>query len=84
MALSAKLIIVKGGIMDTILLAASSAITGAPKFLAAFLVYIATLVLDFFVGSASAKAFLMMPILAPLADLVGITRQAHRARLRHR
>lgn len=76
MALSAKLIIVKGGIMDTILLAASNAITGAPKFLAAFLVYIATLVLEFFVGSASAKAFLMMPILAPLADLVGITRQA--------
>jgi uncharacterized ion transporter superfamily protein YfcC len=76
MALSAKLIIVKGGIMDTILLAASNAITGAPKFLAAFLVYVATLVLEFFVGSASAKAFLMMPILAPLADLVGITRQA--------
>ena len=25
--------------------------------------------------SASAKAFLMMPILAPLADLVGLTRQ---------
>ena len=76
MALSAKLIIVKGGIMDTILLAASNAITGAPKYLAAFLVYAATLVLEFFVGSASAKAFLMMPILAPLADLVGITRQA--------
>ena len=29
----------------------------------------------FFVTSASAKAFLMMPILAPLADLVGLTRQ---------
>jgi uncharacterized ion transporter superfamily protein YfcC len=76
MALSAKHIIVRGGIMDTILLAASSAIIGAPKFLAAFFVYLATLVLEFFVGSASAKAFLMMPILAPLADLVGITRQA--------
>jgi uncharacterized ion transporter superfamily protein YfcC len=76
MALSAKHIIVKGGIMDTILLAASGAIVGAPKFLAAFLVYVATLVLEFFVGSASAKAFLLMPILAPLADLVGITRQA--------
>ena len=75
MALSAKHIVVRGGIMDTILLAASNAITGAPKFLAAFLVYVATLVLEFFVGSASAKAFLMMPILAPLADLVGITRQ---------
>ena len=47
----------------------------APKYLAAFLVYVAMLVLEFFVGSASAKAFLMMPILSPLADLVGITRQ---------
>jgi uncharacterized ion transporter superfamily protein YfcC len=62
--------------MDTILLAASNAITGAPKYLAAFLVYVATLVREFFVGSASAKAFLMMSTLAPLADLVGITRQA--------
>ena len=31
--------------------------------------------MNFFVGSASAKVFLMMPILTPLADLVGITRQ---------
>ncbi|NJL72272.1 MAG: TIGR00366 family protein [Candidatus Competibacteraceae bacterium] len=31
--------------------------------------------MNFFIGSASAKAFLMMPILAPLADMVGITRQ---------
>ena len=32
--------------------------------------------LEFFIPSASAKAFLMMPILAPLSDLVGITRQS--------
>ncbi len=76
MALSAKHIVVRGGIMDTILLAASTAIGGAPPYLAAFLVYVATLVLEFFVGSASAKAFLIMPILTPLADLVGITRQS--------
>jgi uncharacterized ion transporter superfamily protein YfcC len=31
--------------------------------------------MNFFIGSASAKAFLMMPLLTPLADLVGITRQ---------
>jgi uncharacterized ion transporter superfamily protein YfcC len=43
--------------------------------LAAFLVYASTLVMNFFIGSASAKAFLMMPLLTPLADMVGITRQ---------
>jgi uncharacterized ion transporter superfamily protein YfcC len=76
MATSIKQIIVAGGIMDTILKVASSAIAGAPKYLAVFLVYVSTLVLEFFIGSASAKAFLMMPILSPLADLVGITRQS--------
>jgi uncharacterized ion transporter superfamily protein YfcC len=76
MALSIKQIFVEGGIMDTVLSVASTAIAGAPKLIAAFLVYLSTLILEFFVGSASAKAFLMMPIIAPLADLVGITRQS--------
>ncbi len=75
MASSVKQIILSGGIMDTILKVAADAIAGSSPYAAAFLVYVATLVLEFFVGSASAKAFLMMPVLAPLADLVGITRQ---------
>ena len=33
------------------------------------------LFIEFFVASGSAKAFLLMPILLPLADLVGVTRQ---------
>ncbi|HUX19727.1 MAG TPA: Na+/H+ antiporter NhaC family protein [Spirochaetia bacterium] len=75
MALSVKHIVDSGHITDTILNRISASIASAPRFLAAFLVYIFTLVMNFFIGSASAKAFLMMPILAPLADLVGITRQ---------
>jgi len=31
--------------------------------------------MNFFIGSASAKAFLLMPVLAPLADLTGLSRQ---------
>jgi uncharacterized ion transporter superfamily protein YfcC len=50
-------------------------IRGTDPFLAALLIYLLTMLLNFFVASASAKAFLMMPILAPLADIVGITRQ---------
>jgi uncharacterized ion transporter superfamily protein YfcC len=34
-----------------------------------------TLVLELFVTSGSAKALLLIPILMPLADLVGVTRQ---------
>ncbi|MDR2471622.1 MAG: hypothetical protein LBD09_05885 [Treponema sp.] len=75
MAYSVKHIITTGMIMDTILFGAAELIRRSPPLTAAFLIYAATLVMNFFIGSASAKAFLMMPLLTPLADLVGITRQ---------
>lgn len=75
MAYSVKHIILSGKIMDTILFGAASLIRQSSSIVAAFLIYLTTLVMNFFVGSASAKAFLMMPLLTPLADLVGITRQ---------
>ena len=75
MAYSVKHIIDRGMITDTILHAAAGWIESAPTMGAAFLIYLITLMMNFFIGSASAKAFLMMPILTPLADLVGITRQ---------
>ncbi len=75
MAISIKHIITSGGIMDTILFGASSYISTASPYQAVFLVFALTMGMNFFIGSASAKAFLMMPILTPLADLVGITRQ---------
>lgn len=75
MAYSVKHVIVSAGIMDTILYHTAQAISGSAPMVAAFLVYATTLAMNFFISSASAKAFLMMPLLAPLADLVGITRQ---------
>ncbi|TVR66978.1 MAG: YfcC family protein [Spirochaetaceae bacterium] len=75
MSLSVRHIVHTGGITDTILHSAARMIEGRPPVVAAFLIYAVTLGMNFFVGSASAKAFLMMPILTPLADLVGITRQ---------
>jgi uncharacterized ion transporter superfamily protein YfcC len=75
MAMSVKIIITKGGILDTILFVASGAIGKAGPYAAVFLAYLLTLALEFFIPSASAKAFLIIPILAPLADLVGLTRQ---------
>ena len=75
MALSIKYIVVSGGIMDTILYQAVGAFEGANPFLSAVLIYLLALLMEFFVASSSAKAFLMMPILLPLADLVGVTRQ---------
>ena len=75
MAASVKFIIASGGILDTILNSAANAFAGANPVTAALLIYALTLGIEFFVSSGSAKAFLLMPILIPLADLVGVTRQ---------
>jgi uncharacterized ion transporter superfamily protein YfcC len=75
MAMAVKHIIVQSGIMDTILHAAAGFIGGSSGYGAAALIYIFVLGMNFFIGSATAKAFLLMPILAPLADLAGISRQ---------
>jgi uncharacterized ion transporter superfamily protein YfcC len=75
MALSVKRIVVAGGIMDTVLYQASTMLSGASNYGAAALMYLVVLGMNFFIGSASAKAFLLMPILGPLADLSGLSRQ---------
>ena len=75
MAMSVPHIMTRGHVMDTILYYASSAIRGTNPYQAAVYIYLLTLALNFFISSASAKAFLVMPIIAPLADLVGLTRQ---------
>ncbi|MBA3010346.1 MAG: YfcC family protein [Desulfobacula sp.] len=75
MAMSVPHIMTRGHVMDTILFYASQAIEGTNPYQAGFYIYLLTLALNFFISSASAKAFLVMPIIAPLADLVGLTRQ---------
>ncbi|MDD5371240.1 MAG: AbgT family transporter [Anaerolineaceae bacterium] len=75
MASSIKFIVVQGGIMDTILHSASGVISQASSFASAVIIYFLALFIELFVASGSAKAFLMIPILLPIADLVGVTRQ---------
>ena len=75
MAASVKHIIASGGILDTILHWANGAFTGTSPFAAALMIYGLTLVLELFISSGSAKAFLLIPIIMPLADLVGVNRQ---------
>ena len=75
MAASIKFIVVQGGVMDTILHSSVQAISQSSPFAAAVIIYGLALVIELFVASGSAKAFLMMPILLPIADLVGVTRQ---------
>ena len=75
MAASIKHIVTAGGILDTILNRGVQSLDGVSGFPAAMIIYFLALFVEFFIGSASAKAFLLMPILLPLADLVGVTRQ---------
>lgn len=75
MAMSVKLIISNGGIMDTILYYTSEKVSLMGPYAAILMIFGLVLMLNFFVGSGSAKAFLLMPIIAPLAELVGLTGQ---------
>jgi uncharacterized ion transporter superfamily protein YfcC len=75
MAASVKHIIASGGILDTVLHWANNGLVGMSPLTAALMIYGLTLVLELFITSGSAKAFLLIPILMPLADLVGVNRQ---------
>ena len=75
MAMSVKFIISNGGIMDTILYHTAEAIKSTSPYVAILLIYALILLLELFVGSSSAKAFLVMPLIAPLSGLVGLSKQ---------
>jgi uncharacterized ion transporter superfamily protein YfcC len=64
-----------GHILDTILYGMASVTSHFGGVLAAQAMYVLQLILNFFIPSGSTKAVLTMPLLAPLADLSGITRQ---------
>ncbi|MCZ7555868.1 MAG: AbgT family transporter [Bacteroidia bacterium] len=64
-----------GRIMDSILYGMSRVTASMPRILAADAMYVMQMALNFFIPSGSTKAALTMPIMAPLADLSGLTRQ---------
>ena len=64
-----------GNIMDTILWAMSSVTSQLPGVVTAQVMYVMQLMVNFFIPSGSTQAALVMPIMAPLAELSGITPQ---------
>ncbi len=64
-----------GGIMDTILFEVSGFVGNFPAMISVQLMYVFQTLTNFFVPSGSGQAALTMPIMAPLADILGITRQ---------
>jgi len=75
MAASVKFIIVQGKVMDTILYNLANVLSNQSAILGIVLIYLLVLVVDFFIGSASAKAYLIIPLLVPLAALIGYSKE---------
>ena len=74
--ISISYILAEAKIMHTILFYVYNLIQGVSPFVAIILLFLLIAFLEFFIGSGTAKAFLIMPLVAPLSDLVGITRQS--------
>ena len=62
-------------VMNTILHAMGNAIGSLPTVVSAWFMYVFQSIFNFFVVSGSGQAALVMPIMAPLADIVNVSRQ---------
>ena len=75
MASSIKYTMTEAKILDTLLHSAAGMAGAMPKAGVILFIYAICLVMNFFISSGSAKAFLLIPIIAPLAQLFGISMQ---------
>lgn len=75
LASSISIILEKGMVIDTIIYGLFTPMQYLPKSLSAISMMISQSVLHFAVPSYSGQAVLTMPILAPLSDLIGLSRQ---------
>ena len=75
MASSIKFTLDEANILDTILHSAVGIAETLPKEAVVIFIYIIVLVMNFFISSGSAKAFLLMPLIVPLAQIFDISSQ---------
>lgn len=75
MANSIKYTLVEGNILDAILQAAIATAETLPRWVVILFIYLIVLVMNFFIASGSAKAFLLMPLILPVAEAFGISAQ---------
>lgn len=70
------IIIESGGIIDTIIMGLVAMIGGLPEGLSVVGIFIAQSLFNFLVPSGSGQVLITMPILSPLSEIVGITKQS--------
>lgn len=75
LARSVAVVLEDGHILDTLVYSLGSVVDGFPAVLSAVGMYIAQLMINFVIPSGSGQALVTMPIMAPLADIIGVTRQ---------
>ncbi|MBQ8280840.1 MAG: YfcC family protein [Lachnospiraceae bacterium] len=75
MAGSIQYTMTEAGILDTILHFAVSIISEMSVYSGIICIFLFTMIVNFFISSGSAEAVLLMPLLGPMADLSGISRQ---------
>ena len=75
MANSIKYTLTEAKILDTILYRTVSIAETLPKGVVILFIYLIVLVMNFFISSGSAKAFLLIPLIVPVAQLFGISTQ---------
>ena len=64
-----------GQILDTLIFSAASVLQHVPTFVAAEGMLVFQTILNFFIPSGSGQATVTMPLMTPLADVLGLTRQ---------
>lgn len=75
LARSIAVILEDGQVMDTIVNGLGSVVGDLPPTFAAAGMYFVQLIINFVIPSGSGQALVTMPIMAPLADMVNVTRQ---------
>lgn len=75
MANSIKYTLVEGNVLDTILQGMVDIAATLPGWAVILFIYLIVLVLNFFIASGSAKAFLLIPLIVPIAETFGISAQ---------
>ena len=75
MASSIKYTLEEALVLDTILHGAVEIAQVMPKWAVVLFIYLIVLVMNFFISSGSAKAFMLIPLIVPIAQVFGISPQ---------
>lgn len=75
MASSIKFTLEEAHVLDSLLHSCVSLASELPKWAVILFIYLIVLIMNFFISSGSAKAFMLIPLIVPLAQIFGISSQ---------